>query len=283
MKPGAKDLIRTCGIALVLMLVFPAVFRIWMEFNPPPPHEPLPELASFDVAVVRESRAKLLLRKPLPDWTENDRKSEPVLAGWLAEHAKVVLPWEWSDAARVKDPDGYRNIWRNLLDGERKRLEKTCRIIERTARSSQDSADIARALHSHSTNELARLAAVCATNTYPASVERYILAKGRFWGWNRDVEQVALPDTAAAAALMDKIRQDAELHVADIRRAETAKKALDEDEKRLKALIGELEGAGQAFFGDDAAKTIPKSVQDRAFSILIAAIWKVQGEVGRSR
>ena len=271
MKKGAKELLRTCGIALVFMVALPAAFRVWMAFHPPPPQEPLSALPSvFDPATVRLERAKLLLLKPLAKWTDTDRTAEPALAEWLAAHDKIVLPWEWSEAARTKDDAGFRKAWHRLLTDECERLEDICKDIRRQTKTLNDNTDRSHVLYSHATNELARLTAICATNAYPSSVEKVVLSKGLLWGWNRNQERVELPDAQSATALLDSLRSESARLLETINGNGQALKVLAEHEGRFSQQLSDLEKIRDAWQKNDEPP--PSEVQVEALEAIISSI-----------
>ena len=93
MKRNRKELLVSCGIALLLMLVVPGAFRVWMAFNPQPVATESPPSSPLDATSSLEAgRAMLLLRKPIDAWTAHEREVEPGLFAWLGAHAKIVLP-----------------------------------------------------------------------------------------------------------------------------------------------------------------------------------------------
>ena len=147
MKRNRKELLVSCGIALLLMLVVPGAFRVWMAFNPPPskPSDGMP--SALDSAFLEVGRAMLLLRKPLETWTVRDRESEPALFAWLGTHAKTILPWEWSASARAKDVSGYVRLWRELLDEQRKILDRSLREIRRRMRDERSAIEVETTLY----------------------------------------------------------------------------------------------------------------------------------------
>ena len=215
MKRNRKELLVSCGIALLLMLAVPGVFRVWMAFNPQPVVPESPAVPLLDATSSLEAgRAMLLLRKPIDAWTAHEREVEPGLFAWLGAHAKIVLPWEWSATARKKDSAGYQRLWRNLLDEQGDGLERSLRTIRRQMRELREKIENETILYAHATNESARLSGWMATNTnaYPATVETERLSKGRFWGWNREGERHALADASAAHALLDAIVSNGVAH-----------------------------------------------------------------------
>jgi len=213
MQRNRKELLVSCGIALLLMLVVPGVFRVWMAFNPQPAEPETPAASLRDATSSLEAgRAMLLLRKPIDAWTAHERDSEPGLFAWLGAHAKILLPWEWSAAARKKNPEGYRKLWQSLLDEKHDDLDRSLRAIRRQMRELREQIENETVLYAHATNESARLSSWMATNAYPAMVETERLSKGRLWGWNRARERHALADASAAHALVEAIASNGIVH-----------------------------------------------------------------------
>ena len=213
MKRNRKELLVSCGIAVLLMLVVPGAFRAWMAFNPQPvvPQSPVSSLLDATTSL-EVGRAMLLLRKPIDAWTAHERDGEPGLFAWLGMHAKMVLPWEWSAVARKKDPDGYRRLWRKLLKEQQDELDRSLREIRSQMRELRETIENETVLCVHATNESARLSGWMATNAYPATVETEQLSKGRFWGWNRESVSHALSDESAARALLETIATNGIVH-----------------------------------------------------------------------
>ncbi len=60
-------------------------------------------------------------------------------------------------------------------------------------------------IHTHRTNQITRLRAIAATNTFPCQIALERLEKGRFWGWNKKVETVECKDLESLAAATNSI------------------------------------------------------------------------------
>ena len=244
MKRNRKELLVSCGIALVLMLVVPGVFRVWMTFSPQPvvPKSPASSLREA-TSSLEAGRAMLLLRKPIDAWTEREREGEPALFAWLGAHAKIVLPWEWSAAARKKDATGYQRLWRNLLEEQGDELDRSFHAIRRQIRELREKIENEMILYAHATNESARLSAWMATNAYPATVTTERLSKGRFWGWNRDEERHALADASAARALLDAIVSNGVVHAECQQAANSQLRKKESDEQAHVKLLAAVEAS----------------------------------------
>jgi len=239
MKRNRKELLLSCGIALLLMLAVPGVFRVWMAFHPQTVVPESPESSLLEATSSLEvGRMRLLLRKPIDAWTAHEREVEPGLFAWLGAHAKMVLPWEWSAVARKKDSAGYKRLWRNLLDEQCDNLDRSLGVIRRQMRELREKIENEAALYAHATNESARLSGWMATAAYPATVETERLSKGRFWGWNREGERHALADASAAHALLETMVSNGVAHAECQQAANSqlrAKEAVEQTHVRLLA------------------------------------------------
>ena len=271
MKRNRKELLVSCGVALLLMLVVPGVFRLWMAFNPPPsivPASPASSLqdatASFEVG-----RTLLLLRKPLDAWTAHEREVEPGLFAWLGAHAKIVLPWEWSAAARKKNPEACRQLWQSLLDEQRDGLDRSLREIRRQMRELREKIENEAVLYAHATNESARLSGWMATNAYPATVEIERLSKGRFWGWNRERESRALADAAAARALLETLVSNGVAHAERQQAANGQLRAKASDEQSHVRLLAEVEASMKQMEADASTAS---SAEDERLRLLLRLV-----------
>lgn len=277
MKRKRKELLISCGIALLLMLVVPGVFRVWMTFNPPPvvPKSPASSLREA-TSSLEAGRAMLLLRKPIDAWTAREREVEPALFAWLGAHAKIVLPWEWSAAARKKDATGYQRLWRNLLEEQGDELDRSLRAIRRQMRELRKTIENEMILYAHATNESARLSAWMATNTYPATVETQRLSKGRFWGWNRDEERHALADASAAHALLDTIVSNGLVHAECQQAANSQLRKKESDERAHVKLLADVEACVKQMEFDMSTATNADDERIRLLLRLIRFIEKLK-------
>jgi len=270
MKRNRKELLVSCGIALLLMLVVPGAFRVWMAFNPQPVVAESSASSLLEATSSLEAgRAMLLLRKPIDAWTAHEREAEPGLFAWLGAHAKIVLPWEWSAAARKKDSAGYRRLWRNLLDEQSDGLDRSLRVLRRQMRELREKIENETVLYVHATNESARLSGWMATNAYPATVETERLSKGRFWGWNRDRESHALTDASAAHALLDAIVSNGFSHAECQQAANSHLRAKEADEQTHVKLLADVE-AELKQMATEANDT--SSADDERIRLLLRAI-----------
>ena len=209
MTEEKKGILRMLVITFAVMLTIPLAYRVWITFNPPAPSERLSLAEFFDKATA--NRSIRLLKTPLDRWTKTDRAAEPKIAAWLEAHSKIVLPWEWSSEAQKKDPKGYRKAWKKLLDEVISELEHSVEITRKELKKLDREAGNNRTLHSHLTNQVARVECVLATNPPPATVVFERLTKGRLWGWNRRLEQVRLESETNRIEFVSGISAQADL------------------------------------------------------------------------
>jgi hypothetical protein len=240
MKKETKEFVRLIGIAVLVMLVVPIAYRVCVYFWPPDT-QPRPTLDQF-VEEAKSERCLKLLAKPIAKWTETDVKSEPEIYAWLKGQGNEILPWDWTDEARRKDPKGYVKCWQRIWKARKshcaKLFAKHQEELERLDRELQ----ILATIHAHRTNQIARLRALAATNTFPCQVALERLEKGRFWGWNRKVETVACEDVAAIVAATNSVCSKESATAADERRRLLAlERAVSSAKERL-ALYGNLIG-----------------------------------------
>jgi len=214
-------------------------------------------------------RAMLLLRKPIDAWTAREREVEPALFAWLSAHAKIVLPWEWSAAAREKDAMGYQRLWRNLLEEQGNKLDRSLRAIRLQMRALRKKIENEMILYAHATNESARLSAWMATNAYPATVVTERLSKGRLWGWNRDEERHALADASAAHALLDAIVSNGVVHAECQQAANSQLRKKGSDEQAHVKLLADVEASKKQIEADASNAS---STDDERIRLLLRLI-----------
>ena len=201
MKKETKELARTLCIALAVMMAVPIAYRAFVHFWPPTER---PRQSAMQFISGTESGVKLLA-KPVAKWTEAEANAEPEAYAWLQSQGSEILPWEWTDEARQKDPRGYAKCWRriwnerslhykSLLAQHRKELKRLERELENLA-----------AVHAHRTNQIARLNSLAATNGFPCQVAVERLEKGRFWGWNKRIELVECSAAAEIVSVTNSI------------------------------------------------------------------------------
>lgn len=204
MKKETKECIRIFGIALAVMIAVPLAYRVCISIWPPKekPHRSLDQF--FREAEIAHSLE--LLATPVAKWSDADAKAEPEIYAWLKEQGNEILPWEWTEGARRKDPKGYAKCWRRVWKGRKAHggqiVAKNRKEIKRLERELRELATI----HAHRTNQIERLRRLSATNDFPCKVSIEHLAKGRVWGWNKRVEVVEFKDAAEMAAATNGIR-----------------------------------------------------------------------------
>ena len=198
-KTGKPGTFKTLAACAALMVALPFGLRLLVERYAPrsaesdlSATEKLQEI--FGDAQTPPAQAEDLLRKPVADWTEREVAAEPSLHRWLSQHAHDVLPWEWSKAARTKDPDGYRKAWqslcRELAAAQTAEIGKAT-TTQKAARSElRAREDFAVGL----TNRIATMEAALATNGLPLRVACERLERGWLWGFNRKREWKTLAD-----------------------------------------------------------------------------------------
>lgn len=140
--------------------------------------------AMFGESRPSKDRLTEMLHKPLAKWNDLESKSMPAMHAWLKDHAKSVLPWEWTDTARAKDQEGYRRVWLSLYGDLGKSGRGEIRRLERSCKSWHAETEECRWLAGRITNQLARVKADLSTNGLPTIVRIDSFVKGRFWGYN---------------------------------------------------------------------------------------------------
>ena len=203
MKKETKEFARLFGIALIVMLVVPLAYRVCIYFWPPDekPHQTLTQF----VEAAKSERCAKLLTKPIVKWTDAETKLEPEIYAWLKEQGNEILPWDWTEEARRKDPKGYAKSWLRLWKERKSHCEKVLAHHHKELKRLDHERQILTITHTHRTNQIARLRAIAATNAFPCQVSLERLEKGRFWGWNKKVEVVACKDAAAIVAATNSL------------------------------------------------------------------------------
>ena len=195
MKKETKELVRTLGIALAVMMVVPLAYRVCIYIWPPE-EKPHPTLAEF-FKEAESARGIKLLTKPISKWSDDEAKLEPEIYAWLKDQGNEILPWEWTEEARRKDPKGYAKCWRRIWEARKSHCEKLLAERQKEIKQLNRELQVLTTIHAHRTNQIARLSALAATNTFPCQITLERLEKGRLWGWNRRVEVVECKDIAA--------------------------------------------------------------------------------------
>jgi len=188
---------------LIVMVAVPLAYRACIYLWPPA-EKPRLTLTQFMQEDIVAGCVKLLA-KPVGNWSETEARLEPEIYAWLKEQGNEILPWEWTDEARRKDPKGYAKCWLRIWEERKSRCEEL--LAERkkeTGRFEQELQTLS-TIHAHRTNQVARLRALAATNAFPCQVSLERIEKGRFWGWNTHVEMVECGDASAIVAATNSI------------------------------------------------------------------------------
>ena len=203
MKKETKEFARLFGIALIVMLAVPLAYRVCIHFWPPD-EKPRQSLTQF-VEEAKSERSAKLLTKPIAKWTDAETKLEPEIHAWLKEQGNEILPWDWTEEARRKDPKGYAKCWLRIWKERKSHCEKVLAHHHKELKRLDRELQILTIIHTHRTNQIARLRVLAATKTFPCQVTLEHLEKGRFWGWNKKVEVVACKDAAVIVAATNSI------------------------------------------------------------------------------
>lgn len=118
-------------VAFAVMMLVPLGYRVWIHFNPPPPRQTF-SLSRY-LSEAADASVPQLLVKPLSKWSEAERKRAPEIAAWLETKATTVLPWEWTDEARRKHPEGYFKIWDDIWEEFEDRIGDVSKDVSWTA------------------------------------------------------------------------------------------------------------------------------------------------------
>lgn len=192
MRPSGGEIVKIVFVGFAIMLAVPAAYRLWLVCHPQP-ERPRPSLSQYFERSA-EANAVRLLTTPLAKWSDGERSAKPLIAAWLKEHDRTVLPWEWTDEARRKDPGGYLKIWRKLFEERKSALEAAVKSARKRLADLGDGLAAMTKVQAHRTNQLDRLVAIAATNSFPMTVSVERMEKGRFWGWNTRAESMTFAD-----------------------------------------------------------------------------------------
>lgn len=203
MGKETKELVRTLGIALAAMMVVPLAYRVCIYIWPPE-EKPRRTLTEF-FKQVESARGIKLLTKPISKWSDDEAKLEPEIYAWLKNQGNEILPWEWTEEARRKDPKGYAKCWRRVWEARKSHCEKLLAEREKELKRLNRELQILTTIHTHRTNQIARLRALAATNTFPCQITLERLEKGRLWGWNKKVEMAECKDLESLTAATNSI------------------------------------------------------------------------------
>ena len=187
-KKDFREILKVLAVGLAVMLPLPLAYRVWLHYHPQPVAS-RPSLSEF-LARSAEERAIRLVRTPLSKWTGSDVQSEPKIHAWLEAHEKMILPWEWTDGAQRKDPAGYRKLWFALIKEQKDSLVHRMQDVQKKLKAIEHQLWMTETVHAHRTNQIVRIQACAATNSFPLTVKVEGLSKGLLWGWNTKIEEV---------------------------------------------------------------------------------------------
>jgi len=198
-----KELLRLLCVAFLVMMLVPLAYRVFVHFWPPE-EKPHQSLSQFLEEAQRASCVRLLT-KPVAKWSDAEARLEPEIYAWLKEQGNEILPWEWTEEARRKDPKGYAKCWHRIWKGQKSRCGRLIAELQKEIKRQERELQILTTIHAHRTNQVARLCALASTNTFPCQVSIERLKKGRLWGWNKYVEVVECKDMAAIMTATNSI------------------------------------------------------------------------------
>lgn len=198
--PGGHDILKLVAICAAVMLAVPFGLRFLAERFLPAERESsltaTEKLQDLLEMTTVERTAEELLKKPLVEWTERERAAQPVLAAWLAEHEKKVLPWEWSTAAQTKDAEAYGKAWRTL----HAELNDLCKTdlarVSKQVKSQEDEVATQKKLLMRLTNQIERLESSAVTNVFPLTVSDERVEPGWLWGFNVKANKIKVATEA---------------------------------------------------------------------------------------
>ena len=203
MKKETKELWRVLGVAFLLMMVVPLVYRVVIHFWPPE-ERPQRTLEQF-FEEAQMARCIKLLTTPAEKWSDDEVKVEPEIYAWLNEQGNEILPWEWTGEARRKDPKGYAKCWRRIWKERKSCCERLLAEHREEEKRLDRELQIVTTIYAHRTNQIERLKALASTNSFPCQVSLERLKKGRLWGWNKNVEVIECKDAAEIMAATNSI------------------------------------------------------------------------------
>lgn len=232
MKEKTREFVRIFGVVFMVMVAVPLVYRACVYFWPPA-EKPRLTLTRFMQEDIVAGCVKLLA-KPVADWSETEVKLEPEIYAWLKEQGNAILPWEWTDEARRKDPKGYAKCWLRIWEERKSHYENLFAYHKKEIERLEHDLEILATIHTHRTNQIARLRALASTNAFPCEVSLERIEKGWFWGWNKRVEMVECSDALAIIAATNSIcsKETAEAQ-GESKRASAASDAISSSKEQL--------------------------------------------------
>ena len=187
-------MLRVLGVAFLLMMVVPLVYRVVIHFWPPE-ERPRRTLAQF-LEEAQMARCVKLLTTPAAKWSDDEVKLEPEIYAWLNEQGNEILPWEWTEEARRKDQKGYAKCWRRIWKERKSCCERLLAEHQKEEKRLDRELQIVTTIYAHRTNQIERLKALASTNSFPCQIPLEHLKKGCLWGWNKNVEVIECKDAA---------------------------------------------------------------------------------------
>ena len=152
MKKETKELLRVLGVAFLLMMVVPLVYRVVIHFWPPE-EKPRRTLEQF-FEEAQMARCIKLLTTPAEKWSDDEVKMEPEIYAWLNEQGNEILPWEWTEEARRKDPKGYAKCWRRIWKERKSCCERLLAGHQTENKRLVRELQIITTIHAHRTNQI---------------------------------------------------------------------------------------------------------------------------------
>ena len=190
MNKETRKIVNAVAIGFAVMMVVPLSYRVWIYFHPQPvAHRPS---ATEFFEIDKMEGVSRLVQTPLSKWSDDWRRLSPAIYAWLEAHEDTILPWEWTDEARRKDPAGYRKLWLRLLDEQKTTLKQRLDSARDELKRGESRLETVETTYTHRTNQIARIKEWVSTNSFPMTVRVERLSKGRFWGWNTKTEDVRL-------------------------------------------------------------------------------------------
>ena len=192
MKKETKELLQVIGVAFLLIMAVPLAYRAVVHFRPPE-EKPRQTLARY-LEEAQMARCIKLLTTPAGKWSEVEVILEPEIHAWLKEQGSEILPWEWTEEARRKDPKGYAKCWRRVWKDWDSCCESLLAEQQKESKRLDREIQMLAAIHAHRTNQVARLRDLASTNAFPCQISLERLKKGRLWGWNKEIEVIECKD-----------------------------------------------------------------------------------------
>ena len=155
MKKETKELLRLFGVAVMVMMVVPLAYRVIIHFWPPE-ERPRQTLSQFLEEAQRANCIKLLT-KPIMKWLDTEVKLEPEIYAWLKAQGDEILPWDWTEEARRKDPKGYAKCWHRIWKERKSHYERLLAEHQKEIKRLDRELQVLTTIHTHRTTQIARL------------------------------------------------------------------------------------------------------------------------------